>query len=818
MRSLASGRRLRGAHLRLALLPLACVLDLPDACANDLDDPDVEFDAGMLRLRGIDPKLAGYFREAPRFIAGHHVVSLRVNGRSMGSASVRISQHGRLCVDRTFLDTAEITLPRDIGADVAQDTTASCLALAGLLPSATVELDPAKSEVSLVVPADVLRAKQRDMSGYARGGTAALLNYEVTALNSRWDARSSRYISANTELGFNAGDWVVRSRQVSTSSDGRHDTEVLDTYAQRTFAEHRSVLQFGQLNVMNPVLPGAQVTGVQIMSEQALATQAGGATVEGVAQGQASVEVRQEGVLVYSTIVPAGPFVLKDIPRINRHADLDVTVSGAGADVQRFAVPAAMAGTIAPPTGYSLAIGKTRNMGVINAPWLMSGGWSGSLGRRLNVSGGATMATKYGAIGGGLGTVTGSGSQWQFDLAGSRTSREGQIGAQATLALSQRFGQAWSFALSHTRRSVGYRDLLDTTWVGENVRVARYRDQTSASLAWSTSGLGNLSAGLSRSSLFDGRSTKRALASWSSRVGRASVSLSAEWNLSQGRRSGNNSLYLSVSVPLGENRRMINTVRRYAGETRYGASFSEQVNEFASYRAGFEYRSGDHRRSSSFATSLLPRYVQMDAGYAYDTRSRNSSLGLRGGLVWHEHGVTASPYAIRDTFGVLSVGDAAGIRISTPGGPVWTDARGYAVLSQLNPYGKSNIEVATDSLPKDTDIRNGGAVVSAGRGAVATLAFGVNRTRRVLLRARTAMGTSIPFGAAVTDDQGEIVGVVQRDGEIFVPNALATPRLWVSGPDTPACQIDIEPSAHASDGAYYESASAVCLPTESSSR
>jgi len=808
----ASHRRLRGAKLRLALLPLAYVLDLPDACANDRDHSDVEFDAGMLRLRGIDPKLADFFREAPRFTAGTHAVSLFVNGRPMGRTNARFDEHGALCVDRALLRAAEVTEPRDVATDDG-DRGAPCIDMASLFAQATTDLDPAKGEVSLLVPTDALKAPDQDTSGYTTGGVAALFNYEIIALDSRWDSRRSRYTSANTELGFNAGDWVVRSRQASTVSDGRQRTDVLDSYAQRTFAGQRAVLQLGDINVMNPALPGAQIAGVQVMSEQALASQGSGATVGGVAQSQARVEVRQDGVLVYSTVVPAGPFELKDVPRINRRADLDVTVSGAGGESQRFVVPAAMAGAVAAPAGYSLALGRMRNAGGIGSPWLISGGWSGGAGSRLNVSGGATMASNYGALGAGLGAVVAPGSQLQFDVSGSHASRDGATGMQAVLAASQRLGEQWSFALSHTRQSRGFRDLLDASWSsGANAQRARYRDQTSVSLSWSTPALGNVSAGMSHSRLFDGRMTERVLASWGASVGLASVSLSSEWNLSHTRRAGNNSVYLNVSLPLGENRRLGHTVRRYAGETRYGASFSEQVNEFASYRAGLEYRTGDHRRSMTTAVSLLPRYAQLDAGYSRDTRSSNTSLGARGGVVWHARGVTASPYPVRDTFGVLTVGDAAGIRISTPGGPVWTDARGYAVVSQLAPYGKSSIEVATDSLPRNVDIHNGASVISAGRGAVTTMDFGVSRTRRVLLRVRTGDGLALPFGSSVTDEAGDVVGVVERDGEIFVPNALATPRLRVSGPDTMPCEVIIENGEPADPGAYYESASAVCRP------
>jgi outer membrane usher protein FimD/PapC len=801
-----TGRRLRGAHLRLALLPLSCAPDIAQArimVPDELRNDDVEFDENMLKLRGIDPKLAAYFREAPRFTAGRHEVSLSVNGKAMGRANARFDQNGALCIDRDLMDVAEVNVVGDASA-------VSCLDLRSMYPRANVEVDPGSAAISLLVPTEALRVSQQDLSGFTRGGDAALLNYELVGLDSRGRSGGSRYGSANTELGFNAGDWMVRSRQVTTVSDGRHRNDVLDTYAQRSFAEYRAVLQMGEISLTNPALSGAQITGIQVMSEQALALQGSRGIVEGIAPGPARVEVRQDGVLVYSTVVPAGPFSLTQIPRINRSADLDVTVMGENGESQHFVVTAAMAGPMAPLAGYSFAVGRTRNTGG-EAPWVVSGGWSGTVRQSVSLSGGVMAASSYRAIGGGAAIQTTTGTQLQLNVTGSHAQREDAFGLQAALILSQRLGGRWSLGFAQTRQSLGYRNLLDTTPGTQAATIrSRYRDQSSATLSWSPPELGSLSAGYSRTILFDGRRTSRALASWGTRIGRASVSLSAEWSLGTTRGGRDNSVYLNVSLPLGEHRRLSSSMRRHGAGTRHGVNLSEQINEYASYRAGLEYQSVDRRSSLTAGVSLLPRYFQLDAGYAHNPTSSSHSLGLRGGLVLHAHGLTASPYAVRETFGVLAVDGTAGVRVSTPAGPVWTDARGYAVLPQLSPFGKSHIEVVTSSLPRHLDIHNGAAVVQMWRGAVTTLRFGVSKTRRVLLSARSVDGHDLPMGATVTDEDGELVSLVQGSGQIFVPNALTSSRLWVTAPGFPRCELTYELAASPDADAYYESAPAVC--------
>src|SRR3546814_8293862 len=59
-----------------------------DVCSSDL----VDFDTETLKARGIDPKLADYFRLAPKFTQGEHVVTLRVNGMKVGRVSAKLGR------------------------------------------------------------------------------------------------------------------------------------------------------------------------------------------------------------------------------------------------------------------------------------------------------------------------------------------------------------------------------------------------------------------------------------------------------------------------------------------------------------------------------------------------------------------------------------------------------------------------------------------------------------------------------------------------------------------------------------------------------
>ena len=798
----------RGRRSLLAGLALTLGTALP-AGKSMADEVAGSFDPQTLSQRGIDPQLANLLLEAPRFAAGRHALNLNVNGQRRGRVDVVFNEQGALCFNQALLDAGILQLPAD---------NAECHDFLGTYPQTVIEQDPANLSLSLIVPTEALRPTVRDVSGYQTGGFAGLLNYDVTGLHNEYGDDNSRFASANTEVGFNAGDWIVRSRQVRTWQDKVSRTTHLDAYAQRTFAEQQAVFQAGQINLYNPVLAGAQITGAQVLTETALQDQNQGATITGIANSPAQVEIRQNGTLIHSTVVPAGPFSLTDVRRLNSRSDVEVTVKETSGEERRFTVPAAMLGLGLPAPGYSVAAGRIRKIGDGEGaePWVVSGGWSGALHPQVSVGTGVLAAEDYRAAGLNLGWLPWQDSQFQISTQLAQASRQGsERGVQTDLSWSQRLTERWAITTASSWRTLGYRDLEDSTYTTDTreQQRSRYRDQQSATASWSHPMLGAFSAGISRSSTFTGdSSSSRALASWGTSFGRVSVSASAEWQVG-GRQQSDDSVYLNISVPLGENRRGRAWARNAGGEHRIGAGISEQLNDQLSYRVGVERDSRDREVESSVGVSALPYYSQLDFNYTRSDDERSSYQGgARGGVVLHGDGLTFSPYPVRETFAVMSVGDMAGIKVSTPSGPVWTDWQGQAVVPQLSPYGRSPVEVQTRSLPRNADISNGLAVLSVGRGAVDKVEFGVALTRRALLNVTTADGQPLPRGATVSTADGEFVTLVQEGSQVFLPDVLDRRPLWISAPSQPRCRLSFDLPEKGDPEVYYETAPARCQP------
>lgn len=767
------------------------------------------FDAEVLRQRGIDPNLASYFNEAPKFTPGMHQIKITVNGASRGRVPARFDEKGALCFDQALLTAAGLVVRKD-----SSDDESVCGAYLANYPLTDVQLKPDVNEVELLMPSEALVEVPRDTGGFTSGGVAGMLNYEVLGMSNRFNGDTSNNLSINTEAGFNAGDWIVRSNQLYSSSQGVSQITHQDAYAQRTFAGIGSVFQVGQINLTNPVVGGAQVTGIQFSSEKALGQLDTVGRVEGLAQGPARIEVRQLGTLIYTTIVPGGPFVLSNVPRVNQRANLDVTVIEADGVSNTFTVSSAQAGISNPSKGYVAGVGYLRNVEGAEKTPVLSAGWTGGSSATSSFSTGATAATGYSAGGVSLGYQPWTGAQTRFDVLGARASEEGVKGLQTRAAISQTLGKSWALNGAVTFQTEGYRELQESlsTTLENRDNASRTRSQYDAGISWTHPLLGSFSTSYSQGTLFNGGTTSRASTSWGGSFKKASFSITAEHSLG-GSNTNGNSVYASISVPFGERRRVRASMRNGNDSQRLGLSMNETVSDTFAYRVGNERNLTNNTQTLSAGVSLLPRYTQLDVGYSGDGGDQNSlTIGARGAVVAHEGGVTASPYAVSDTFGVVKVGDVSGVKINTPSGPAWTDAKGQAVVAQLSAYGRNTVEIEAKSIPRAVDVLDGVADVKAGRGAVERITFGIEVTRRVLLNVTVVGGDALPEGASVTDSQGFPVGQVDNNGQIFLSNALDVKQLWVDGPNMKRCALEFQLPEQIEGEAFYETVSAICRP------
>jgi len=788
------------------------------------DDDVLVFDADLLRQRGLDPKLGEYLSRGARYTPGKQTVTLMVNQQRIGQAEVTFDEEGRLCLDEALLERAALKLPKATGPG----GTVACDDFRKAYPATVVEKDPGKRTVTLLVPGDSRLPGREGVGGYVQGGVGALFNYSVMTTRSDSSSGASTYVAAITEAGFNAGDWILRSRQSYTRSDEKTTFDVTQSYAQRTFARWKTVVQLGELDMLTPVLPGTSITGVQLLPEAAL--QVGdGPVITGIANSNARVEVRQRDVLLYVTVVEVGRFTLSGLPPLSALTDVDVKVVEADGSEHGFTVPAvALAGLVRPQSGYTVAVGRVRNVELApgRQPWVASASWSGALGGWGTGSVAAMAAQDYTALGGSgfVGWRFGTSLSPYVLLSHAKDDEGTRRGWHAGLGLQQTLGSQLSLNAGVAMQSREYRELVDVlSATTDDTSRARYREQAHVSLSWSTRWLGSISAGYSRATVFDGRPTSRASLSWGRNFRWATVSLNAERDLAQRDvpDSRNDTVegdayrvYLSVSVPLGERRRARTNVQHDRSGERIGLSYTDAPSNTLSYRLGVDRDTFSGRTDTSASAAWLPRYLQTSASYTRSSLGNSSSsVLLSGGVAMHGRGVTVSPYPIQDTFGIVALSDkVSGVEISTPYGPVWTDPWGKAVVAQLTPYTTSMVEVDTASLPRNMLLDNGAISLEAGRGAVAQVDLETRYSRRIQLLPKHPDGSALPRGTTAFRTNDDLVGMVTAGGSLFVYDAVDGETLELHLPDESVCTLTYRLDEDEDENVMMPVATVTCTP------
>jgi outer membrane usher protein FimD/PapC len=767
-----------------------------------------EFDTMMMKNRGIDAKLAEIFRHAPRFTPGETTVVLTVNGSARGKATLRFDHDGKLCADKNFQSKAGLVDPPGFKEDMP------CFDLKTAWPQTELNLAPGEQRVDVVVPAQALASPGAERGNWDHGGFAGMLNYNAQYLDSAGSAAGVNFMQLGTEAGFNASDWVVRSRQTFSRFNGEDQLRHQNAYAQRSFIGIKKVLQAGQISLSNSMFGTGQVLGFQMFPEMALQGNRGGAgLVEGIADSQSVVEVRQSGVLVYTTTVPAGPFRLQGFSLLNTRTDLAVTVTGGDGAVRQFTVPAAtlLSNDIAVAPGVSFGLGKLDQQGSSEAPLVgtIAHGWAVIPKTILNA--GLLGSTPYraGALGVDSQLLDTVPLTLQTTLA--QDTKHGNKGVLLSASLSHNLTERIGINLNASQQTAGYRELSDALQADGQNHTARNRNQVGGGVNWSEKNLGSFSLSWARSTNFDGDHTDYLRGNWSKQFEHVYVGASLDRSSWSSNRDAENRAFLTVNIPFGNNRSISGYVNSSGNSNRAGVRYSDRSNQDFGWNLSNERDFRNQRTSGTGSADWATPISQLNGILSWNSDNNTTwSARASGAVVVHDHGVTLSPYRVGDTFGVAKVGEEGGVRLETPAGATWTDRRGYAVLPSLRGYKRSAIQLDTRSLEKNIDIDNAWQEIEAARGSVSYVNFGVIRSRRVLVDVNDAQGNPLPKGASVFDSEGNFVTVAGNKGQLFINNAANYMKLDVESSGRPLCSLVLTLPEKAVQGELFETANAQC--------
>ena len=228
------------------------------------------------------------------------------------------------------------------------------------IPGANVAFDDAHSAASVAAPADAFESSNLGFARVnrpplSRSGTGAFLNYELYGQTGQY--RGGDLGSAYSELGVFSPLGVLTNTAIETASQGTQMFVRLETTLTHDFPNSLETLRLGDaISVPGSWAEAVRFGGLQWGTNYAMRPDLVTTpllAVNGTAVVPSTVDVFVNGKAVGSTAVPAGPFVVNQVPTLTGGGDVSIVVKNALGQEQVVTVPFYSAAVMLQP-GLSL--------------------------------------------------------------------------------------------------------------------------------------------------------------------------------------------------------------------------------------------------------------------------------------------------------------------------------------------------------------------------------------------------------------------------------------------------------------------------------
>ncbi|EHT7060501.1 F4 (K88) fimbrial usher FaeD [Escherichia coli] len=779
MKKYVTTKSVQPVAFRLTTLSLVMSAVLGSASVIAGEKLDMSFIQGG---GGVNPEVWAALNGS--YAPGRYLVDLSLNGKEAGKQILDVTPQdsNELCLTEAWLTKAGIYVSADYFRE-GYDATRQCYVLTKA-PSVKVDFDVSTQSLALSLPQKGL-VKMPESVDWDYGASAFRVNYNANANTGR--NNTSAFGSA--DLKANIGRWVVSSSAMASTGDNGGNSATINMFtASRAIRLLNADLLVGKTSTGDSMLGSTGTYGVSLSRNNSMKPGNLGYTpvFSGIANGPSRVTLTQNGRLLYSEMVPAGPFSITNVP-LYTSGDVTMKVTGEDGREQTQVFPlAVMNGQLSPGEyEFNLAAGLPDDDSDMDGAV-----FAASYGYGLE-----NLTLRTGLVfnqdwkGASAGMVVGLGWLGAVSVDGAYASAKYRDGSHS----GNKVQLTWSkqlettdtgLRLSWLRRSEEYEDMssFNPSVVYSLVNQGRrVKDEWSAGISQQVGELFSLSLSGWQRSYYpvsvisahrqqkDSGKERGVTGTLSTQIEGVGVNLS--WTGSRNAEGENNwSASASVSVPF------MLLERRYSSSTSVSAGkdgstgFSTGVS--GSLNDRFSYGFGGGRDSGGSASSYLNASYSGDWAYLSGALNQSSSGGTSGS-VSASGAVLAVPAAkdimfsrtTGDTVAVVNVKDTPGVKVTSGDGQ--TDGDGNLVVP-LNSYDWNTVTIDAGTLPLNTELTNTSQKVVPTDKAVVWMPFDALKVKRYLLQVKQRDGEFVPGGTWARDSKNTPLGFVANNGVLMI--------------------------------------------------
>ncbi|MCY1273097.1 Outer membrane usher protein FimD [compost metagenome] len=757
----------------------------------------VEFNEEFLNKSGA-PVEFKYFEQGNLVPPGSYSVDIYLNQTKKKRQDINFSASPETGEVRPVI---QVGLLSELGVDVARLMRENLipanlenntpLDIATHIPGASVEFEANELALLISIPqAYVQRYAQGyvDPSLWDDGVTALFTNYQTNFSRNINQGRTSDYRYIGLRNGFNLLGWRLRNDSSLSGGTGmRNKFTSSRTFVERDIRRLKGTLALGELYTQGEIFDSVRMRGVQLQSDLGMQpdNEIGYApVVRGIAETNATVEVSQNGYVIYSTSVTPGAFEITDIYPSGSNGDLEIKVIEADGRQRTFKQSYSYLPVMTRKGSlrYSMSAGEYRTDGQ-PSPKLVQGTAVYGMSDNVTSYGGLLAAEKYNAVNAGVGLNTPiGGMSGDITHSQSDTRRDGRNQGQSVRFLYSKTINATetNFTMVGYRYSTeGYRTLsqhvedLSSQDFLNSLSLGRQKSRLDLTVNQTLFRRSSIYLSAGETTYWNRQgSTRRWQFGYSGSVKDASYSLAVSRTQDTGPVGQSDTQFTaSISIPLGSSSRshraFANAVSSKHGDSSLQSGVSGYLDEqnTVNYSAQAGH-SKDRGNSGSLGLGWDTAKASLSANYSQDRDNKHMDLGATGSMVVHSGGVTFGQ-PVGETFALVEVPDTSGIGLDSYR-TIRTDSRGYAVVPYMQPYRHNWVNLDTNTLGTDLEIAENSQSVVPTRGAIVKRRFAAESGRRLQFELSLANNKKIPFGAQAYDEEGKSLGIVDNLSRLLV--------------------------------------------------
>ncbi|WP_410529547.1 fimbrial biogenesis outer membrane usher protein (plasmid) [Serratia sp. AXJ-M] len=806
---------------------------------------DYHFDTDMLgkAYSGVDLSVLNNGGQLP----GFYFVNVMLNGNLVDSKKINFktvkgkNKQGVLTPCLTLAELASYGIKTDAYFSVPQSDFVSDCADMTAIAQSTVDFDFNAQTLSITVPPDAISSTQSDIAPVSQwddGIPALLMNYLATGqrIESKGTGEKSRQDALFVQMtpGVNVGGWRVRNMSNWQKNGGNGQWQNAYTYASHGINAIKSRITVGDSSTPSDVFDSLPFRGIMLGTDEnmvALSQREFSPVIRGVARTRAEVDISQNGYTLYHTVVPAGPFIISNMPTTPSEGNIDVTVTENDGSRHSFSVP-----YITPPVAlhagylkYGLISGWYRPSIAGTTFALQQATALYGLPRNLTIFGGIQSAPGYGAAALGLGVLLGHFGSLSVDVTGQQDTRNSDArhgGDVWRIRYRWSVAQGVSFWLTQRHLSARYTGITDIPTQCDSINCQRktssLRNESQAGLSWSLGSWGGLSVNATRQNYYakPDSNVNVGVGYGVTLPGNVFMGLNfsrQRYERAHGGASQENIFNLTLSIPLN-----------YFGSEMY-ASYQMTSSQDRSQQIGIQGATSGHQlrwgvhadsrsvnsgegaqqQSGSVDLNYKGTYGELAGNVSQSRSIRQSSATISGGVLVHDHGLTLGQ-TMDDTIALLALPGATGVPVGNLPGEK-TDYRGYAIVNGVTAYQGNTLTINPLSLPTDVSVERADSLVVPTYGAVVPVRFSTHKGAKVFFKLKNGNGQDIPFGALASLEADKTnTGIVGERGGIYMTGIPDQGRLNIVWGDGGKCSADFKLITHGELSKKFRHVALVC--------